>query len=149
LIKSSNFNCFWTQTSYLQDSNWSGIASIIFIEKIYLKIMLSKNLYVWEGLRELLICLCDIMKSDIKNTALLTQVSRSIANFAAFPQNTDKLVWYWTSLANKLFTFIQFLIAPLVSSKSSHYKIGICLMLLPLACSIKEKEQRLVGSEST
>lgn len=44
------------------------------------------------GLRELMICLCDIMKSDIKNTALLTQVSRSIANFAAFPQNTDKLL---------------------------------------------------------
>ena len=49
----------------------------------------------------------DIMKSDIRNTALLTQVSRSIANFAAFPQNTDKLVWYWTSLANKLFTFLS------------------------------------------
>jgi hypothetical protein len=28
-----NFNYFWTQTSYLQDSNWPGIVSIILIEK--------------------------------------------------------------------------------------------------------------------
>lgn len=54
-----------------------------------------------EGLRELLICLCDIMKSDIKNTALLTQVSRSIANFAAFPQNTDKLLQHLSVIVFK------------------------------------------------
>jgi hypothetical protein len=33
----------------LQDSNWTGIISIILIEKIYLEIMLSKNLYVWDN----------------------------------------------------------------------------------------------------
>ena len=58
----------------------------------YIYFLFYLFLIIQEGLRELLICLCDIMKSDIKNTALLTQVSRSIANFAAFPQNTDKLV---------------------------------------------------------
>ena len=31
-----NFNYFLTQTSYLQDSNWSGIVSIILIEKMYI-----------------------------------------------------------------------------------------------------------------
>ncbi|CAG2221486.1 unnamed protein product [Mytilus edulis] len=44
------------------------------------------------GLQELLSCLCEIMKSDVKSSALLVQISRGMANFAAFPQNTDKLL---------------------------------------------------------
>ena len=43
----SKFNYFLAQISYLQDSYWSGIVSIILIEKMYLKIMLSTNLYLW------------------------------------------------------------------------------------------------------
>ena len=38
-----NFNYLLTQASHLQDSNWSGVVSIILIEKMYLKIMLSKK----------------------------------------------------------------------------------------------------------
>jgi hypothetical protein len=45
----SKFNYFLAQISYLQDSYWSGIVSIILIEKMYLKIMLSNNLYVWDN----------------------------------------------------------------------------------------------------
>jgi hypothetical protein len=74
---------------------------------MYINCIIGFFFIIQGGLRELLIFFCDIMKSDIRNTALLTQVSRSIANFAAFPQNTDKLVLYWTSLANKLFTFLS------------------------------------------
>ncbi|VDH90284.1 Hypothetical predicted protein [Mytilus galloprovincialis] len=44
------------------------------------------------GLQELLSCLCEIMKSDVKGSALLVQISRGVANFSAFPQNTDKLL---------------------------------------------------------
>ncbi|XP_063445797.1 uncharacterized protein LOC134725699 isoform X2 [Mytilus trossulus] len=44
------------------------------------------------GLQELLSCLGEIMKSDMKSSALLVQISRGMANFAAFPQNTDKLL---------------------------------------------------------
>ena len=61
---------------------------------MYINCIIGFFFIIQGGLRELLIFFGDIMKSDIRNTALLTQVSRNIANFATFPQNTDKLVLY-------------------------------------------------------
>lgn len=37
-------------------------------------------------------CLCELMKSDTKNGAMLINVARGLANFGAFQQNSDKLV---------------------------------------------------------
>ncbi|XP_060083669.1 uncharacterized protein LOC132562908 isoform X2 [Ylistrum balloti] len=43
------------------------------------------------GLQELMKCLCEVLKSDIKNRELLAQLARGIANFAKFEQNADSL----------------------------------------------------------
>lgn len=46
------------------------------------------------GLQEVMECLCNMLKSDTNNTALIIQVARGIANFAKFQQNADRLMKY-------------------------------------------------------
>ncbi|KAJ8318472.1 hypothetical protein KUTeg_003563 [Tegillarca granosa] len=46
------------------------------------------------GLQDLLEAMCNVLKSDTKNSELLIHVARGIANFSKFRQNADKLMTY-------------------------------------------------------
>ncbi|OWF37808.1 uncharacterized protein LOC110467014 [Mizuhopecten yessoensis] len=46
------------------------------------------------GLQELMECLCEVLRLDIKSKELVIQLARGIANFAKFEQNADRLMKY-------------------------------------------------------
>ncbi|XP_069123641.1 uncharacterized protein [Argopecten irradians] len=53
------------------------------------------------GLQELMECMCEVLKSGVKNKELVIQLARGIANFAKLEQNTDRLMKYLTVIVFK------------------------------------------------
>ncbi|XP_033755429.1 uncharacterized protein LOC117338263 [Pecten maximus] len=53
------------------------------------------------GLQELMECMCEVLKSDVRNKELVLQLARGVANFAKFEQNADRLMKYLTVIVFK------------------------------------------------